>query len=433
MSRKPGNRCPPRILDAILRTKRTAEGCAWGHTLDNFFCAKPPASASGTAGKEEEYSWTDVWTTSVLHGPADEGSISREPAMRARKPWPVLKIPRRGGDSVPALGDVDPGSDHENDGPDSALSTGELAPCYERGELATRDADPFQIDTFPKLEEFVPPEYLPDALCVHDPDHRVSGIEPTEDIVYYRRVFPAQNSGAGETATPERSGSRRVGHLYLTRQSRVGCGHHSNVYRASFRLPAPLETDSGGFVAVVAKVAVPRREAREHLDHEAATYQSFPSHLAQEFCGYALVPNVKYPVPVSAVVPKFFGYYVPEHGAGDIAGPSPILLLEECGSPVDPTNLSQDSKAECFSLFLRLHLSGFLQKSAFKKNILVQPGPLTVHPSQRSLETPGFRIIDFGRAVRRPPVGNQKDWLDEKESEVRDVQKVLRIPRYSMS
>ncbi|KAJ7123191.1 hypothetical protein C8R44DRAFT_582115, partial [Mycena epipterygia] len=194
--------------------------------------------------------------------------------------------------------------------------------------------------------------------------------------------------------------SPQIGRLYLTRQSRAGCGHHSNVYRAAFRLPAPLETDSNGHVAVVAKVAVPRREAREFLHHEAAVYNAFPEHLAQEFSGYALVPGVKYPVPVGAIVPKFFGYYIPEHAGYDVgntAEPSPILLLEECGSPIEPQNLSHDNKAECFSMFLRLHLSGFLQKSAFKKNILVQPGPLIVPPHERSLESPSFRIIDFGR------------------------------------
>ncbi|KAJ6615546.1 hypothetical protein B0H10DRAFT_1801377 [Mycena sp. CBHHK59/15] len=227
-----------------------------------------------------------------------------------------------------------------------------------------------------------------------------------------------------------------IGHLYISRQSRVGCGHHSNVYRTSFRLPEPAAANSpNGRVTIIAKVAVPRQEARDFLSHEAATYDTFPAHLAQEFCGYALVPGLKYPVPVGAVVPKFYGYYIPEYAGYDprnIAEPSPIILLEECGSPIDPQNLSHDSKAECFSMFLRLHSAGVLQKSPFKKNILVQPGPLTAPPSARSMESPSFRIIDFGRAIRRP-FGNQKGWLDEKEGEVKDVQKVLRIPRYSMS
>ncbi|KAJ7083121.1 hypothetical protein B0H15DRAFT_428407 [Mycena belliarum] len=256
----------------------------------------------------------------------------------------------------------------------------------------------------------------------------MSGTESSSDTLTYRRIFPEHVAPQLEDDSPP------TAHLYLDRRSRIGCGHHSNVYKASFRLPAPLETESEGYAAVVAKVAVPRREARGFLNHEAAIYDSFPEYLSQEFSGYALVPGIKFPVPVGAVVPKFFGYYVPEHDgydALDTASPSPILLLEECGSPIEPQNLSHDAKAECLSMFFRLHLSGYLQKSAFKKNILVQPGPLTVAPHKRSLDSPSFRIIDFGRASRRP-AKNKKDWLDEKDIEVKDVQKVLRIPRHSM-
>ena len=49
------------------------------------------------------------------------------------------------------------------------------------------------------------------------------------------------------------------------------------------------------------------------------------------------------------------------------------------------------------SLIRRLHLAGFIQHSIAKRNILVQPGPLRDHLSQRSMKTPSFRIIDFGR------------------------------------
>ncbi|KAJ6544243.1 hypothetical protein B0H19DRAFT_1170050 [Mycena capillaripes] len=411
--RKPRRCCPPSVLDSILRTKRTAEGCAWGHSLDNFFCAK--------ANDEEDYSWNDVWTTSVLQelGVMDssQGLAFREPTMRARKPWPVLKI-SRGDNTFPCLGDEDPGSDHE---PEEDMKLRVIASVPEPTMLDPTDVDPFHIDEFPKLEE----------ICG-------SGTETTKDIVYYKRVYPEPESSEEETAPTnpiDHRDPQHLGHLYLTRQSRIGCGHHSNVYRAAFSLPAPLKAGPTGHVAVVAKIAVPRQEAREFLDHESRCYNSFPDHLAEEFCGYALVPEVKYPVPVGAILPKFFGYYVPDHpgyNAGNIAEPSPILLLEDCGGPIDPQNLSHDNKAECFSMFLRLHLSGFLQKSPFKKNILVQPGPLTVPPEKRSLDSPSFRVIDFGRAKRRPK-GNQKEWLDEKETEVKDIQKVLRIPGHSMA
>lgn len=49
-------------------------------------------------------------------------------------------------------------------------------------------------------------------------------------------------------------------------------------------------------------------------------------------------------------------------------------------------------------MFTNLHSAGFLQGSIYSRNILIQPGPLTVAPSERSLASPSFRIIDFGRA-----------------------------------
>ena len=52
-------------------------------------------------------------------------------------------------------------------------------------------------------------------------------------------------------------------------------------------------------------------------------------------------------------------------------------------------------------MFVNLHEAGFLQGSVYPRNILVQPGPLTLPPSERSRESPSFRIIDFGRAQCR--------------------------------
>jgi hypothetical protein len=49
-------------------------------------------------------------------------------------------------------------------------------------------------------------------------------------------------------------------------------------------------------------------------------------------------------------------------------------------------------------MFVNLHTAGFLQGSIYPRNILIQSGPLTRPLSERSLATPSFRIIDFGRA-----------------------------------
>jgi hypothetical protein len=45
----------------------------------------------------------------------------------------------------------------------------------------------------------------------------------------------------------------------------------------------------------------------------------------------------------------------------------------------------------------RLHKAKFVQGSTYERNILVQPGPLSVPRANRSLDEPSYRIIDFGR------------------------------------
>jgi hypothetical protein len=44
-----------------------------------------------------------------------------------------------------------------------------------------------------------------------------------------------------------------------------------------------------------------------------------------------------------------------------------------------------------------MHQQDVLQGSFAARNFLVQPGPLHLSPSSRSLGTPSFRIVDFGR------------------------------------
>ena len=51
-------------------------------------------------------------------------------------------------------------------------------------------------------------------------------------------------------------------------------------------------------------------------------------------------------VPVGAVVPQFYGYYVPDdpNQSTEQRFLSPILLLEHCGVSVDPLKLNADDK-----------------------------------------------------------------------------------------
>ncbi|EPQ53121.1 hypothetical protein GLOTRDRAFT_79187 [Gloeophyllum trabeum ATCC 11539] len=185
-------------------------------------------------------------------------------------------------------------------------------------------------------------------------------------------------------------------------------------------------------VTVAAKTAFPAHDPRWLIRNEARTYDKFPQHLQEEWCGYNLVTPIRYPVPVGAVVPKFYGYYEPfEQHAGPHKAEwekrSPILLLEECGSPIEPKNFSLDERAECYSLLLRLHLADFVQNSFYVRNILVQPGPLTAPPEKRTMSKPSFRIIDFGRAQYFPPevASDKKKWDEFKEARVRETRKAM--------
>ena len=154
---------------------------------------------------------------------------------------------------------------------------------------------------------------------------------------------------------------------------------------------------------VVAKLSM---QGDPHLAHEAENYQSFPSHLSEHWSGYNIIPPLHDPVPVGAVVPQFYGYYVPEEKSGDESSPtylSPILLLENCGTPIDPKHLNKDEKQECAALLYRLHETGWSHGSFYERNILMQPGPLSKWPLYRLAgDVKSFRLIDFGRSAELP-------------------------------
>jgi hypothetical protein len=176
---------------------------------------------------------------------------------------------------------------------------------------------------------------------------------------------------------------------------------------------------------VAAKLSI---EHDKHLAREAENYQNFPEHFFQHWSGYNLVPPIRNPVPVHALVPQFFGYYTPvlehenqekvkdeekgdedeedtdEEEEASVQKPylSPILLLEHCGNPIDPDTVSDDEQEECRSLLLRFHAAGWLHESVAARNILVQKCPPTEFPATwlttEAERSPSFRLIDFGRS-----------------------------------
>ncbi|KAF9463965.1 hypothetical protein BDZ94DRAFT_1321506 [Collybia nuda] len=187
-------------------------------------------------------------------------------------------------------------------------------------------------------------------------------------------------------------------------------------------------------VVVMAKLSL---QYDKHLAVEAHNYQKFPKHFFEHWNGLNLLPPLHDPTPVGAVVPQFYGYYIPvganqgtdhKENTDDDDDPeqtdtdsnsttrrvstrserkpylSPIMLLENCGVPLNPNDLNIDDKNECAALYYRFHCAGWVHGSIAQRNILVQPGPLTVSPSVRGKSTSegegqlSFRLIDFGRS-----------------------------------
>ncbi|KAF8882003.1 hypothetical protein BD779DRAFT_1544377 [Infundibulicybe gibba] len=161
-------------------------------------------------------------------------------------------------------------------------------------------------------------------------------------------------------------------------------------------------------VRVTAKLSI---QDDDHLAREARNYQKFPDHFFEHWSGYNIVPPLHDPVPVAPLVPQFYGYYTPvDESESDYL--SPILLLEDCGTPVVTDQLDLDDRQECGSLILRFHDAGWTHGSVADRNVLAQPGPLSTLPIFRNLpshpERRSFRLIDFGRSAY---------WEDGKGSE----------------
>lgn len=103
-------------------------------------------------------------------------------------------------------------------------------------------------------------------------------------------------------------------------------------------------------VSVTAKLCLPDdyEEAHSrHLRDEAACYQEFPDHMFEHWNGYNVLQPMHDPTPVGAVVPQFYGFYVPDGENQPIKDGdymSPILLLEHCGIQVNPDVLTVDQK-----------------------------------------------------------------------------------------
>jgi hypothetical protein len=368
------------------RGKRTPNGAVWGHSTDDLFMIQ----------RIPDVNVVTCWSRSMIkeygERPIDDGD---EPdAPRVRRPYPLLKIdsdvecPERGmydcfdegsdhGDPVP-FGDLE---DKKARIEATVIELEEVVAEFEGADIVFEEADiefeetdaEMRVDSPPQkpdqkythqekhsdvhrcLEEHIPQQFFPDRLIVSDASGLAFGDgkipkkdgEPEREWIYERLYpsFPRDLSAdrfAEDPVTAE---------LYLDAAEVVGVGHHSNVYRATLTLPKGLSARTpDGKVTVVAKTSFPRSEHRSLFHNEARVFSSFPKHLSEEWCGYNVIPPLSWPVPVGAVVPKFYGYYVPTGEKKDAL--SPILLMEECGSPVNPPKLTPEQRSARLVFFL---------------------------------------------------------------------------------
>ncbi|KAI0320272.1 hypothetical protein OF83DRAFT_1169479 [Amylostereum chailletii] len=434
--------------------KRTPNGIIWGEDLSDFYWVERKYAINLVTCWSR--SMLDEYGENFANFPPEELSDPRP-----RRPWPLLTLPDENNQrrTIAPIDELLPyraylkDLDHDDvgkdgraldkmavDEPRTAVDASGLSAIEKgKGKEAVPTPPPKEDVTMhnlpPNLEEFIPKAFLPDVLIVHDHDNITRKLSTsnarTKTVVdnflcgkplkYIRVVkeesdfLPPELEQEEEVSFyPNAPPSPRVAHLQLHKKCFLGQGHHSDVYLAPLRLPEPLGARTPtGEVSVACKMARPAESARALLDNEGDIYARFPKHLQEEWTGLNLVPPIKMPVPVCPVVPKFFGYYKPvvddtilegaEESLKDkitvwVEGLTPILLLEHCGTPIEPSKFSMYEKYLCYTQLLRLHIEEFTQGSYFSRNILVQPGPLTIDPSERSLCTPSFRIIDFGRA-----------------------------------
>ena len=273
--------------------------------------------------------------------PIDDG---KEPYMpRIRRPYPLLKVDKD--INFPEswkYGCFDEGSDHgdptpvddpeDGQGEDGKRKEGSI---YWQGKNG---------DIHRNLEEYIPQQFLPDRLIITDPfrlafgEGKISKSASKRKPWVYERLYP---SFPRDWSADRLTGDSVTAELYLDPNEVVGVGNHSYVYCATLTLSKGLSARTpDGKVTVVAKTGFPDDEHRSYLHNEAKIFGSFPRHLSEEWCGYNMVSPLSWPVPVGPVVPKFYGYYLPTGEDKDTL--SPILLMEQCGTPVEPEELTPE-------------------------------------------------------------------------------------------
>ncbi|EJD38151.1 hypothetical protein AURDEDRAFT_129027 [Auricularia subglabra TFB-10046 SS5] len=138
--------------------------------------------------------------------------------------------------------------------------------------------------------------------------------EDEETMMYVRVLPPPRPFDEGEIdAQP------KLGFACIDGDGPIGRGNSGAAWKCVF---APdVSTDGQACFKAVAKVenvspgGLYRKDrVKQFMRDEAQTYTAFPDWMSDDHTGYAVVPKIDTPQPVSAIVPKFYGLYARADG-----------------------------------------------------------------------------------------------------------------------
>jgi hypothetical protein len=312
---------------------RTPNGQRWGHSLSDFYWIETIPGVSGLLG---------IWSTSMLQKLNDSLSPSQKELLaadqhyfpRVLQPWPLLCIPNDKGEKETLCPGGDEGCERGHDPAimfprvskigdylEAGMRVSDVTPEQkQRLVLAVRSnfkqtitkgmtpeitkVDPrFHIPDQsvpsnqppPKLEEFIPKEYLPDVLLVYDPSCVADGRHGrcfSDGELQSEAVVPIRYTRTHSAPMKDEHLSN-VAHLYLSPRNLCGTGNHSYVYHAPLMLPAPLTARTPTRqVTVLAKTSFPGFEHRDLLNQEGVIYDAFPQWMMEDYCGFNIVNGI---------------------------------------------------------------------------------------------------------------------------------------------
>ena len=295
----------------------------------------------------------------------------------------------------------------------------------------------------PRLRDFIPDDQLPGVL----------GIQGSENLIIKAVWQSEQTISLPDKAVglkrllPPRTPENKYKTMTLTINDRIGSGNHASVFRGTLRLSGSVRTDVGvDTVGVAVKISTQEEYDRHHLSREAMAYtlMSKPrwNYLQKDWPGYVVCsgrfgfsehqfaqgenPTI---ARIGAVVPKFFGYYIPRNTEGLtwLMKPCRLILIEDCGQSAydfiqsaEFDKMDWEFKVDVYRtlacqvpvMLASLHSAGFLQRSFKWENIAIQPGPLSLPAPERSYRTPSLRILDFGRGRVHSSIMKTQEYRD---------------------